>query len=813
MSASNRSFRSPRVRSSVASEGTEGTAAVGFRWRQLLPTGLGLLSAAFAVAVHHPADSVGLFHGSALYLTGLLLLAAVTLGCGLPDHCYKLRRWLADWSGFGVDLTLVCAVIWVGLSVVYHADEINRRQAMHEFWWWAASAATFIGARRWLGHAAGRRLLWLGMLIVGGLLSIHGWHQVLVSYPAILAKYEADPDSVLAAAGIAAPEGSAQRMNFDNRLRDGGPIATFALSNSLAGVLIPSLILSAGVLFLQFRLLSLLQRLTLGLISGLIGSMVLQINSRSALGALVLVAIVAFTVILLRSTRWADSRRMRQQRLVLGLAVVISGLMLVVQATRNPEFRQRAVASLAFRVQYWQGTARMVSQSPWFGCGPGVFQAAYEKYRPLTAVEQVADPHNFLMQAAASGGIPLALGMVIFVGMFVVLAFRPSGSVPEAGAAAGEDLDRSGPTVPPGAVPRPCVADTLASNGWGARGVRLGFGLGMLAVWMLGWLTNQAPDVDPYLWGWPLMLLTIGLLRSWWRNLQVPTGLLLAASLGTLIHLCFSGGWLIPGVALPMWLLVAAAFPFTSPEVGRGKPTGEERAATFAGDPAESTDCESFSFRPRAPVVALAVCMLLTFWITEFRPTSESQRWLLQAEVAIQHGRFDEAIAANQRAALADAWDPTPHIHLARLWQQALLRSDQAASRREYQNAERAATDLGGNPTLWGLLAELRIHLFQRWGQQADLVAASQFLENATDLAPANEHSAAQWAAVLDTLQETDQAEYWAERTVMLASAGNHIQRQLERIVILQPIQLGVEASEQPRRISAQDFLANRGCP
>lgn len=790
---------------------------MGFRWQQVLPIGLGLLSAAFAVAVHYPADSVGLFNGGALYLTGLLLLAAVTLGCGLPDRCYNLRRWLADWSGFGVDLTLVCVVIWVGLSVVYHVDAINRRQAMHEFWWWAATATTFIGARRWLGQAAGRRLLWLGMVIIGGLLSIHGWHQVLVSYPAILAKYEADPDSVLAAAGIAAPEGSTQRMNFDNRLRDGGPIATFALSNSLAGVLIPSLILTAGMLLLQFRRLTLLQRLTLGLISGLIGSMVLQINSRSALGALVLVAIVAFAAILLRSTRWADSRRMRQQRLVFGLAVVISGLMLVIQAMRNPEFSQRAVASLAFRAQYWQGTARMVSQSPWFGCGPGVFQAAYEKYRPLTAVEQVAEPHNFLMQAAASGGIPLALGMVIFVGMFVVLAFRSSdpgaGMPPEADDAAREDLDSSGPTVPPRSALRPNVARMFAGNDWGDQAVKLGFGLGTLGVWMLGWLTNQAPDVEPYLLGWPLMLLATGLLRSWWRTLQVPTGLLLAALLGTLIHLCFSGGWLIPGVALPMWLLVAAAFPVTSIQVGRDGSTVAEQAATFASDPAESTDCESFSFRPRALVGTLAAFLLFTFWITEFRPTSESQRWALEAEVAIQRGRFDEAITANQRAALADAWDPTPHINLARLWQQALLRSDQAASRREYQSAERAATDLGGNPTLWGLLAELRIHLFQRWGQQADLLAASQFLENATELAPANEHSAAQWAAVLDALQETDQAEYWAERTVMLAAAGDHIQRQLERIVILQPKHLGVEASEQPRRISAQDLLANRGRP
>ena len=78
----------------------------------------------------------------------------------------------------------------------------------------------------------------------------------------------------------------------------------------------------------------------------------------------------------------------------------------------------KAVKSFGFRVQYWQATAGLIADHPLLGCGPGNFQDAYTAYKLPEASEEVADPHNFLLEVWATAGTPAMLAMLAMLACF-----------------------------------------------------------------------------------------------------------------------------------------------------------------------------------------------------------------------------------------------------------------------------------------------------------------------------------------------------------------------------------------------------------
>ncbi len=50
----------------------------------------------------------------------------------------------------------------------------------------------------------------------------------------------------------------------------------------------------------------------------------------------------------------------------------------------------------------------MIADHPWLGCGPGNFQDFYTQYKLPEASEEIADPHNFLLEIWATAGTPAA---------------------------------------------------------------------------------------------------------------------------------------------------------------------------------------------------------------------------------------------------------------------------------------------------------------------------------------------------------------------------------------------------------------------
>ena len=105
------------------------------------------------------------------------------------------------------------------------------------------------------------------------------------------------------------------------------------------------------------------------------------------------------------------------------VAVLLVAAAAMVERTRrecSPERRNRSATAL----QYWQSSLRMIADHPWLGCGPGNFQDAYTQYKLPEASEEIADPHNFLLEIWATAGTPAALALSGRVGLFCVGAWR-----------------------------------------------------------------------------------------------------------------------------------------------------------------------------------------------------------------------------------------------------------------------------------------------------------------------------------------------------------------------------------------------------
>lgn len=773
-------------RSTLATEGGRGAVAAAndstassFRWPLLALAAAALLAALLVIATHWPADSVEVERGAAVYHCGLALVAAALAWLAVPLATASAGS--ASLSGgkqstaWGIDLAAWSLAAWIALSSWALSGSVELRMAVNECWVWVAAAASFTAARRLLGSPLSRRTVALLVVLSAVLLAAHGWHQLLVSLPADRARYAAEPEVVLAEAGVDAPPGSAQRMIFENRLADGGPTATFALTNSLAGLLVPAWLLAAGIWLSQWRRLSLAPRCGWGVVVFLIGSLLLRTNSRSAVAAVVLVSIAWLLFAALRDGG-AVRRRMdrRSWRRLVGIALLVAVGLAGYVAT-NREISERAWASLSVRGQYWRSTAAMVADSPWFGCGPGNFQAAYEAFRDIDASEQPADPHNLVMETAAAGGIPAALLLVLLAGLGVQ-RLRELSKRQRSGSEARDD-DATGGLAP--------------ANVAGALGV--GYVGGWLVVWMLGLLIAQAPDIGAHLWAVPIAIGSTFLIGRWWQAGDLPRWVLVGAVAGLLLHLMMSGGWTIPGVAVPLWLLAGAM---------------------LADDPRSSV---ASAGRPTAAVSGLrwgigilAALILGAFFWTELRPVSEASRWMMQAAVARQDGAIDQVAQAYRRAAAADPWDSSPSAALADLYRHVLLQQDTPELRQGLDAAGQAARQASpSDPSLLAFLGELRLHLFQRWGDEDDLRVALELYQQAAARAPANERLAAQLALIYQALGD-EQAADWADRARQLAAAGGHIERALQRVTILPVKVVGEAAAKRPQQGTADKWLPNR---
>ena len=678
-----------------------------------------------------------------------------------------------------------CLASWMMISAFATSPPGNLRASTNEAWLWVAAAAILHTVRGQFSTQWSRRSLICVMLIIASGLAVHGLHQYGYSLPKNRSDYQENPNAVLRSAGIDAPEGSAERMIFENRLMDGGPSATFALANTLAGYLLVATVICAALILTGWDELSSKQRFTLCSVGLLCLSCLLATRSRTAMLAFI---VSIFVIMVARSKHVYQRRRSLAIGVSILLAISLGGLGFL-NAFGNREWFEQAPTSVAFRLQYWRSTWALAVDSPWFGAGPGNFQAIYGKYKEASASEQIAEPHHFLMETLAAGGFP-ALIMLLIVGCLVLKTIWNTKIFSFGEKHRSHDQSVEEPSGRPNQQP---------------RAIYLGAGAGLLIVWVLGFVTLQLPDIIASIFAIPVALMFAAPLD---RALAKVTAeklntALAIASAALLLHLSMSGGWTVPGLAIWVWVLVGMIV---------GQATVQSSIADLRRRK-KNMQLANLSLLDHLSKVLLAglISLLLIFWWITIRPIQQKTLAIAALNQAQQVGNRSEIKRAIEEALIADRWSPEPAILLADFhrWNGVQRRYQNESDGRKNHNAswiaavkkirQRVQFDAG----IERVIGVQAIHLYQRWGKDEDLEFARDAFQRGLDRSPSDEWLVAQLSLIHAALGEKKEAQQLAKKAIELSRLGNNIERELERQLVYPPLYVGDSVKTGPQRESA----------
>ncbi len=482
-----------------------------------------------------PVDSVSISIGMALPQNlGWLLLAALAAWAS-RHSCVQARV-----SRF--ELVVVCVgLCWLIAVTLLTSGHGNGRAVWNGFWQVMSLASCFYLGRALLHFRQVRAAVILLLLVGCTAMSFVGLEQVLVSLPANRAKYAADPESVLAEYGFDAPPGSPRRAQFEDRLNSPEPFANFALANSLASLLCLGVFLTGGWLTSSILLDAATQKekvLRWGSLAGLSIALLTQLNclllTRSRTAYLSMLLALGFWLILewMRGKVRLTGRTLRMVGGAVSAFVLVGfGWLLTVDSLVFTE----ASKSISYRLEYWQATLAMIRQHAWTGVGLGNFQAYYPQYKLEQASEIIADPHNWVLDVAATLSVPIALLAVAWVGVTVS---KGMGACLVADTAAGNENETESPR-----------GRQLA--GGVAVGAVVGGGLSAALLALTGNL-----DLATNLIAWGLSAALGGLA---WRGgaCHASSSHWVAAVVAVVLSLLSSGSWQASGIAVPLLVLLA----------------------------------------------------------------------------------------------------------------------------------------------------------------------------------------------------------------------------------------------------------------
>ncbi len=640
----------------------------------------GAVTALVVLRPLYPSESAAVT-GDGLPVVVMWLLILVLWAAFVARGSITRVRW--GWP----DIALTLLVLWHTIAALWAMAYESPRPALNMLWEWLGISIAFFLARQTFTSQRQRRAVGAVMVALAVVVSIYGFYQYGFEFPATRQEYQQSTDERLREAGLWLPPGSPERQAFEQRLASLEPTATFALTNSLAGFLAPWTIVALAISAVFARQLLLRQKFAIVILLIPLGLCVLLTKSRSAYLACACggAAVAAFW--------WIGGRthaRLRRGLVTLGAAMaltaaVIGGALSV--GGLDIEVVSEAPKSLGYRLQYWQASAAMIRDLPLMGCGPGNFQFRYTAYKLPEASEEIADPHNFLLEICASAGTPALLALVA-VGATSCLCLlrspRRDGGEPQTPAAGAHREHKDSATIFLGAlvgmlVSIPVAILSAAPTFWAVPTVGILVGGGVLMT-LRPWVARG--DDSPLLW-------------------TLAAGVLL-------IHLLFAGGIAFPGVAGSLWLLLALAL--------------------------NTVRCGERAVGPRAGVAVLAGGLVLTVacYFTGYQPTLTA-RTLVDR---VSAGKGDPMDLLS-KAAAADPWAIEPRTHLAdAIYQQYSARSNTTETAEFDRAVLEALRRAPRSASLFHQYGVAYYELSRRSGSRDCLAKGIRLLESAVRLYP-----------------------------------------------------------------------------
>ncbi len=650
---------------------------------RLRPWGLAAALALYVARVLLPSEAVAA-RGDGLPLAmGWCLLAlagtAVWLTCDT-----RTWRWTA------ADTWVLALFAWLGVAAAVAVVREAPRPAWNMLWEFAGLSLGYFLLRQWVRGDREARQVVAVMLALAVTVASYGLRQYFFDLPATRAAYDADPETALRDAGQYYPPGSPQRWLFEQRLASLEPLATFALSNSLAGFLTPWLVVWIAIGQAALSTPGAWKKLAWFVASAVLAACLLLTKSRSAYLAvgLGMLWVLVSQAKPMWSGAWSRLATWLAALLVAGGGLVGFGLFV---GGLDWEVLSEAPKSLGYRWQYWQASLKLVADRPGLGCGPGNFGDHYTAKKLPTASEEIVDPHNLLLEVASTSGLP---GLAALVGVLIV-GLGPRRRTPFA--------THDSP------VQRPC--DTPSEFGRLAGAIAFAVGCGI--AYLLASLCNMPYTPATLVLAWLVGGAVLWALDCWWvPQGRLPREVSAAAGWALVVNLLAAGGWSFPGVAGSFWLLLALSESQTERGV-RALPG--TRALAWG-------------------VAAVVACLTVGCFVTGYGPVLRAAGAMHSAELAAD-GK--EAIASLREAAQADPWASEPWRGLAAALIVAWDRAPTEAAWTAVQQAtDRAIALRPRSSSLWLEAGDYALVVHRRTHRPVDLARAVRCFERAVELYP-----------------------------------------------------------------------------
>ncbi|MCA9126501.1 MAG: O-antigen ligase family protein [Planctomycetales bacterium] len=589
----------PRGHAVAVASGQQGLNVSSRLW----PASAAALGALLVWLFLAPMDSISVFVGQAQsqnlawLLTGTLAASAAAFaGAGFS---FSRTHWIG----------LLLVLGWLILATVLAGRQDNPRVAWYGFWHVMSLVSGYFVCR---GCAKGdySRTAMLSICLCGQIaLSVHGLHQMAVSMPRDRAKYQEDPQAVMQQYGITTPIGSPEHRRLEDRLLNSSePFATFALANSLAASLCMALVLLLGMAVhwtANRKALPSSSWTALGLLVaiGFVSATWFFAKSRGA-SAGVFVALVYWLFLDVAYYR----KRLSTRQMLIGLGAFVS--LACVAAAWLYRFDRlvltQAYYSLSFRLEYWVATLRMLREHWLFGVGLGNFQAHYSLVKLEGASETIADPHNWILDIAATLSAPIAALCCVWMAMQLI----PRKKL--ASQSAASDKERASNDYQMG---------KMLLSGAVVGGIICSIGLYFLT----------GLDVEASVLSWTVALcLTWAVWPLLYQLASIRSAALPSAVLAATVALLANGSWQASGLAVPLLVLIVAAQP---------DPQREQTVAHV-----------------RPWVLALPALGLVCFIFQSWVPTTNS--WTIQQQMVDASG--PEQLRLVDAAIAADSLDSRP---------------------------------------------------------------------------------------------------------------------------------------------------------
>jgi len=584
-----------------------------------------------------------------------LLISAVLIFSLLSWFVWSFcsKRFLYRFTAIEIGIFLFCvAAIVAGLAAA------NKRAAITDAACFIAPLFMAILLVQILDSQSKIKLLLVCIAALGVVSAYQCAEQLFYWNEQDIKFYEQNPDAALAQQNIT--PGSLQHWQFEHRLYSkdvkgffttGNSAGSFALLASFAALALFSEKLKTPLTTVKNRKLCASGHrwlVTCGIAVAAVFFGLVITRSKGAIIASLIAATMFIAYLLFGNWLKAHKKAILITSLLLGLAGACAVVLYGLAHDRLPGGN-----SMLVRWQYWRSTAKMYADHPFTGIGPGNFTHFYPHYKPASALESVADPHNFLLSVLTGYG---PLGLIGFLAMIFIPLWRvtftnPAKPLPKANKPepAFRMLAITFLIIVSAAllVIRPIIMPVTAGD--------------TLEVMIYVIFILYVAPVVAFVVGF-LLLATNGKTTKT-AGTNIAAAIVFCAVLGALFHNLIDFAIFEPGVFTTFWAIIACLIAADSYQKSRTQ----------------------LVLKPRPFVKAIAVVSALVIIWAYFNyaliPVARSTAKIQQAQQAASNGKFEQAHNLLAAAAKDDGLSPTAlslngRLYLQRSYTSVLKQAD-----------------------------------------------------------------------------------------------------------------------------------------